>query len=214
MSNLTIRIATRKSPLALQQTKHVASCIKAIAPEYHIELKTFQTQGDKFLNQSLSKIGGKGLFVKELEQALLNNEADIAVHSMKDVPYELPAGLAIKAILAREDARDAFLSVSHPSLEMLPANATIGTSSLRRACQLKALRSDLKIEPLRGNINTRIAKMNQFDAIILASAGLIRMGFTDQIKHYLDTNLSLPAAGQGALGIECRKDDHPLIELL
>lgn len=210
----TIRIASRKSPLAMQQTEFVRDQLLKLDPSLTIVIKQFQTQGDKFLSQSLSKIGGKGLFVKELENAILCDEADIAVHSMKDVPYSLPNGLEITAILKREDERDAFVSEKYNELSQLPIGATVGTSSLRRACQLKAWRSDIEIEPLRGNINTRLSKKHNFDAIILAAAGLKRMRFTDQITQLLDLAQFIPAAGQGALGIECHQDNHQLKALL
>ena len=167
------------------------------------------TQGDKVLDSPLAKIGGKGLFVKELEEGLLGGHADLAVHSMKDVPVELPEGLHLPVICEREDPRDAFVSRSYTSLDALPHGAKMGTSSLRRQCQLKALRPDLEILTLRGNVNTRLAKLDagDFDAVILAAAGLLRLGFGDRITAYLDTATSLPAIGQGAVGIECRRDD-------
>lgn len=214
MSLDVIRIATRKSPLAMKQTQLVKAQLLKLNPKMDVQLIPFQTQGDKFLNQSLSKIGGKGLFVKELEVALLNNEADIAVHSMKDVPYELPKGLEIKAILKRENPYDALISHAGYTFNELPLNARIGTSSMRRACQLQAIRKDLKIVPLRGNINTRLKKCQEFDAIILATAGLSRMGFESQITQYLTSDQLLPAAGQGALGLECRSNDVELINLI
>lgn len=209
-----IRIATRKSPLAMKQTELVKAQLLEIEPSLEIILVPFQTQGDKFLNQSLSKIGGKGLFVKELETALLENNADLAVHSMKDVPYKLPDSLGINAILKREDPRDALITELGENIMELPKNAKVGTSSLRRACQLKALRSDIAIVPLRGNINTRLTKRHEFDAIILAAAGLNRMNFENYITQVLPQTQLLPAAGQGALGLECRDDDLELIELL
>ena len=214
MNNHIVRIATRKSPLAMQQTNFVKSKLLELNPKLDIAIIPFQTQGDKFLNTSLSKIGGKGLFVKELENALLNDEADFAVHSMKDVPYALPSGLTIGAILKREDAKDALISRQQLTLADLPFKATIGTSSLRRACQLKAIRNDFIIEPLRGNINTRLSKLDNYDAIILAVAGLKRMNFEDQITEYIDPTMLLPAAGQGALGIECRNTDYQIIDLI
>ena len=168
------------------------------------------TQGDRFLQASLASAGGKGLFVKELEQSLFDDNTDIAVHSMKDVPFDLPEGLGIHAILSREDPRDAFVSNQYNNLDELPVNAVVGTSSSRRECQLRARRDDLKIKPLRGNVNTRLAKLDdgQYDAIILASAGLKRLGFADRISSYIDVTTSLPAIGQGAIGIECRNDDQ------
>lgn len=214
MKNNTLRIATRKSPLALAQTHLVKQKIAAIAPELHIELLPLQTTGDKFLNQSLSKIGGKGLFVKELQKAILAHEADLAVHSMKDVPHELPDELAITAILARENPQDALVGRTASTLQTLPYQATIGTSSLRRASQLCALRPDFVIKPLRGNINTRLSKLAEFDAIVLAAAGLTRMDFQARATELLPTDQVIPAAGQGALGIECRTTDNVLIKLL
>ena len=205
----TVRIATRESQLALWQANEVARLLKTHHPDVDTEIIGMTTEGDRFLQASLAAAGGKGLFVKELEQCLLSNSADIAVHSMKDVPYQLPASLGIHAILKREDPRDAFVSNKYSEFAQLPANAIVGTSSTRRACQLKAARDDIDIQPLRGNVNTRLAKLDtgQFDAIILASAGLKRLGFGDRIASYLDTGTSLPAIGQGAIGIECRNDD-------
>lgn len=198
----------------MKQTEMVKNQLLKINPNLNIELLPLQTQGDTFLNQSLSKIGGKGLFVKELETALLDNTADLAVHSMKDVPYLLPEGLGIHAILKREDPRDAFISNCATSIQTLPANARVGTSSLRRACQLLQINPSLEIVPLRGNINTRLNKRHDFDAIILACAGLLRMDFSHEITSYIPTNQLLPAAGQGAMGIECRNDNPELIDLL
>jgi len=211
-----VRIATRKSPLALWQAEHVASALQAAHPGLRVELIGMTTQGDKILDTPLAKIGGKGLFVKELEQGMLEGRADIAVHSMKDVPVELPPGLHIAAILQREDPRDAFVSNTIEGLEALPPAARVGTSSLRRQCQLRAIRPDLEIIPLRGNVNTRLAKLDagDYDAIILASAGLKRLGFGDRIRAFIDVDASLPAIGQGAVGIECRRDDTRLHELL
>ncbi len=214
MPSKILRIATRKSPLAMKQTEMVKAQLLKIDPTLTIELLPLQTKGDTFLNQSLSKIGGKGLFVKELETALLNKTADLAVHSMKDVPYQLPDGLGIHAILKREDPRDAFLSQKAKNIKELPNNALIGTSSLRRASQLLIINPNITIEPLRGNINTRLQKREHFDAIILASAGLIRMDFDKEITSHISTTELLPAAGQGALGIECRSEDSELISLL
>ena len=214
MSLKTLTIATRKSPLAMRQTEMVKAQLLKIDKSLNIELLPLQTKGDTFLNQSLSKIGGKGLFVKELETALLENRADLAVHSMKDVPYQLPDGLGIHAILKREDPRDAFISQCANSINTLPANARVGTSSLRRACQLLQINPTLDIVPLRGNINTRLNKRHEFDAIILACAGLLRMDFSHEITNFIPTNQLLPAAGQGAMGIECRNDNFELINLL
>ena len=204
-----IRIATRKSPLALWQAEHVAERLQRTFPGCRTELIKMTTQGDKILDAPLAKIGGKGLFVKELEQGMLDGLADIAVHSMKDVPVAFPDGLHLAAILSREDPSDAFVSNRYATLQDLPANARIGTSSLRRQCQIKELYPDAEILSLRGNVNTRLAKLDagEYDAIILASAGLKRLGMAERISQCLDTSVSLPAIGQGAIGIECRIDD-------
>ena len=216
MTNKTIRIATRKSPLALWQAEHVAKLLETTFPGIKTELVKMTTQGDKILDAPLAKIGGKGLFVKELEVGMLEGTADIAVHSMKDVPVEFPEGLHLGAILTREDPTDAFVSNSYVSINELPSNAKIGTSSLRRQCQIKALYPNAEILTLRGNVNTRLAKLDAgaYDAIILASAGLKRLGFDNRITQRLDTKISLPAIGQGAIGIECRIDDLEINELL
>ncbi len=212
----TLRIATRKSPLALWQAEHVARALRAAHPGLGVELVGMSTQGDKILDTPLAKIGGKGLFVKELEQGMLEGRADIAVHSMKDVPVDLPDGLHIAAILAREDPRDALVSDAVASIAELPRGARIGTSSLRRQCQLAERRPDLEILPLRGNVNTRLRKLDEgeFDAIVLASAGLKRLGFQARIRALLPITESLPAIGQGAIGIECRADDLEVNALL
>lgn len=212
----TIRIATRKSPLALWQAEHVATLLEQTFPGVTTELVKMTTQGDKILDAPLAKIGGKGLFVKELEVGMLEGTADIAVHSMKDVPVEFPAGLHLAAILQREDPTDAFVSSHYASLMDLPPNARIGTSSLRRQCQIKALYPNAEILTLRGNVNTRLAKLDagEYDAIILASAGLKRLGLDKRIAQCLDTKISLPAIGQGAIGIECRVDDAELNAML
>ncbi len=212
----TLRIATRKSPLALWQAEHAAAALRAAHPGLVVEIVGMTTKGDRILDAPLAKVGGKGLFVKELEQGMLAHEADIAVHSMKDVPVDFPEGLHLAVILEREDPSDAFVSNRFESLEALPAGARVGTSSLRRQCQLAARRPDLRIEPLRGNVNTRLAKLDadDYDAIILAAAGLIRLGFESRIRARISTENSLPAIGQGAIGIECRADDarvHTLI---
>ncbi|MDQ7089786.1 MAG: hydroxymethylbilane synthase [Methylococcales bacterium] len=211
-----IRIATRKSPLALWQAKHVAAKLESAFPQLKTELVTMVTQGDKILDTPLAKIGGKGLFVKELEQGMLAGLADIAVHSMKDVPVEFPQGLHLAVILEREDPRDAFVSNRYHSLSELPENAQIGTCSLRRQCQLKERFPNAEILPLRGNVNTRLAKLDagEFDAIILAAAGLKRLGMADRITECLDSTLSLPAIGQGAIGIEARSDDKEINQIL
>ena len=205
----TLRIATRKSPLALWQAEFVRDSLIEHYPDLQVELVKMVTQGDKILDTPLAKIGGKGLFVKELEQGMLRDEVDIAVHSMKDVPVELPEGLHLSVICEREDPRDAFVSNNFASFESLPQGARVGTSSLRRQTQLKAIRPDLEILDLRGNVNTRLKKLDdgQYDAIILAAAGLIRLGFDERIKQAIDSTVSLPAIGQGAVGIECRSDD-------
>jgi hydroxymethylbilane synthase len=216
MTDQTIRIATRKSPLAMWQAEHVAAELKQAHPGIQVELLGMSTQGDKILDTPLAKIGGKGLFVKELEQGMLAGTADIAVHSMKDVPVELPAGLHLPVIMQREDPRDAFVSNNYNSLAELPEGSCVGTSSLRRQCQLSEGRPDLKIAPLRGNVNTRLRKLDEgeFDAIILASAGLIRLGFEARITAFIEPEQSLPAIGQGAVGIECRVDDAGVNALL
>ncbi len=205
----TLRIATRKSPLALWQAEHVAASLRAARPGLSVELLGMSTQGDKILDTPLAKIGGKGLFVKELEQGMLDGSADIAVHSMKDVPVTLPPGLHLPVIMQREDPRDAFVSNQYADLDALPDGARVGTSSLRRQCQIADRRPDLTILPLRGNVNTRLKKLDDgnYDAIILASAGLKRLGFAQRIRGYLSEEQSLPAIGQGAIGIECRVDD-------
>jgi len=211
-----VRIATRKSALALWQAEYVKARLEFFHPGLVVELVPMSTQGDKILDTPLAKIGGKGLFVKELETAMLEDRADIAVHSMKDVPVEFPEGLMLSTICEREDPRDAFVSNHFSSLDQLPQGAVVGTSSLRRQCQIKALRPDLQIRDLRGNVNTRLAKLDagEFDAIILAAAGLIRLGFHARIAAYLPVSQSLPANGQGAVGIECRSDDAAVRALL
>jgi len=215
MSN-TLKIATRKSPLALWQAEEVARLLKKYHPDLRIELVTMTTQGDKILDTPLAKIGGKGLFVKELEIGMLEGIADIAVHSMKDVPMAFPEGLHLAVVLEREDPRDAFVSNTYRSLSELPLNAKVGTCSLRRQTQLKEARPDIEILDLRGNVNTRLAKLDNgdYDAIILASAGLIRLGFGERITDIISTEQSLPAIGQGAIGIECRSDDEHINALL
>ncbi|CAB1277612.1 hydroxymethylbilane synthase [Candidatus Nitrosacidococcus tergens] len=216
MMKTSLRIATRKSQLALWQARHVANTLQYLYPKLQVEFIMMTTQGDKILDSPLAKIGGKGLFVKELEQGILNNEADIAVHSMKDVPVELPDGLHIAAICQREDPRDAFVSNHWQKLSDLPQGARVGTSSLRRQTQICEYRSDFQILDLRGNVNTRLTKLdnNEFDAIILATAGLKRLTLEERIKETLTPEISLPAIGQGAIGIECRKGDTVTEQLL
>ncbi len=211
----TLRIATRKSPLALWQAEHVAARLRELHSGLAVELVAMTTKGDKILDSPLAKVGGKGLFVKELEQGLLEGRADIAVHSMKDVPVEFPAGLFLPVVLEREDPCDAFVANRYALPEQLPAGARVGTSSLRRQVQLRAARPDLVIVDLRGNVNTRLAKLDagEYDAIILACAGLKRLGLGARIRARLDPAQSLPAIGQGAIGIECRSDD-PAVQAL
>jgi len=211
-----LKIATRKSPLALWQAEFVRSQLQIYYPELDIELVKMSTQGDQMLNSPLSKIGGKSLFIIELEVGMLEGRADIAVHSMKDVPYELPDEFEIGAILARENPFDAFVSNHFNEINELPKGSRVGSCSLRRIVQLKAIRPDLAILDLRGNVNTRLMKLDkgEYDAIILACAGLIRLGFEDRIKQPLDAQTSLPAVGQGALGIENRKGDEVVRELI
>lgn len=205
----TLKIATRKSPLALWQAEHVKAQLLALHPSLQVELVTFVTQGDKILDVPLAKIGGKGLFVKELETALLNGDADIAVHSTKDLPMQLPVGLQVPVFMKREDPSDAFVSNHYTRFDELPHGAKVGTSSLRRQTQLLAQRPDLNIVSLRGNVGTRLAKLDEgnYDAIILASSGLKRLGLNQRIASTLADTVCLPAVGQGALGIETREND-------
>ncbi len=219
MSDFILRIATRKSPLALWQAEHVRERLLAAHPGLRVELVSMSTQGDRILDAPLAKVGGKGLFVKELEQSLLDGSADIAVHSMKDVPVEFPDGLYLPVICQREDPRDAFVSNTFKRLDDLPHGACVGTSSLRRQTVLHERRPDLAIVTLRGNVNTRLKKLDDgaYDAIILAAAGLLRLGFAERITEYLEPEISLPAIGQGAIGIECRSEDariHDLVSVL
>ena len=211
-----VRIATRKSPLALWQAEHVASRLRHSHPGLDVELVTMTTKGDRILDAPLAKVGGKGLFVKELEQGMLAGRADIAVHSMKDVPVELPEGLHLPVVLAREDPRDAFVSVRHACLAELPEGSCVGTSSLRRQMQLRRMRPDLVIRDLRGNVNTRLDKLDRgdYDAVVLASAGLQRLGMTARIAELLEPDAILPAIGQGAIGIECRQGDEAIERLI
>jgi hydroxymethylbilane synthase len=215
MSNI-IRIATRKSPLAMWQAEHVSALLTKLHPGLEIQIVGMTTKGDKILDAPLAKVGGKGLFVKELEQGMLEGVADIAVHSMKDVPVDFPEGLHLAVIMDREDPRDAFVSNRYEDLDSLPQGACVGTSSLRRQCQLADRRPDLRIEPLRGNVNTRLAKLDagEYDAIILAAAGLMRLGFESRIRGRIAPEVSLPAIGQGAIGIECRSADPRTNDLI
>jgi len=212
----SLTIATRESPLALWQANYVKSALEEAHPGLAVTLLGMTSRGDKLLDVPLAKVGGKGLFVKELETALLDGSADIAVHSMKDVPMTFPDGLALGVICEREDPTDAFVSNHHVSLEALPAGSVVGTSSLRRECQLRARRPDLTIRFLRGNVNTRLSKLDNgdYDAIILASAGLKRLGFDDRIRQRIAVADSLPAGGQGAVGIELRAGDSDTLSLL
>lgn len=216
MLDKIIRIATRQSPLALWQAHYVQQRLMASHPDLQVELVPMVTRGDIILDTPLAKVGGKGLFVKELELALLEGRADIAVHSMKDVPMDFPEGLGLYCICEREDPRDAFVSNRFDSLQSLPAGSIVGTSSLRRQTQLLARRPDLQIRFLRGNVNTRLAKLDagDYDAIILAAAGLIRLGFEARITDSISVDDSLPAGGQGAVGIECRSADVEIHALL
>jgi hydroxymethylbilane synthase len=211
-----IRIATRNSPLALWQANYVKTALQAAHPSLIVQIQGFLTEGDKHLTTSLAKTGGKGLFVKELEIALLEGKADIAVHSIKDMPAQQTPGLTLAAICEREDPRDAFVSSQFSSLSELPLGAMVGTSSSRRACLLRDLRPDLKVAPLRGNVGTRLRKLDegQYDAIILAAAGLKRLAESARIRSYLETDNWVPAVGQGAVGIECREDDTAILERL
>ena len=211
-----LKIATRQSPLALWQAEHIRARLEALHADLKVELVTFVTQGDKILDTPLAKIGGKGLFVKELEAALLDGRADLAVHSMKDVPMALPEGLSLAVICEREDPLDAFVSNTYNSFDELPQDAKVGTSSLRRKTQILKQRPDLNIIDLRGNVGTRLSKLDSglYDAIILASAGLKRLGLAERIRHTLQPEISLPAVGQGALGLECRATDQGVLDLI
>lgn len=216
MHNNTIKIATRKSPLALWQANYVKTQLTHFHPDLCVELVPMVTQGDILLDSPLSKIGGKGLFVKQLEVALLNGEADIAVHSIKDIPTNFPSGLTLTTICARDETRDAFVSNHYESLDALPAGAIVGTSSLRRQCQLKARYPHLIIKDLRGNVGTRLSKLdkNEYDAIILAAVGLKRLNLIERIKQFIPIEIMLPAVGQGAIGIESRVNDSRINNLL
>lgn len=212
----TLRIATRKSPLALWQANYVKSALEQAHPELEVELLAMSTRGDKILDTPLAKVGGKGLFVKELEHAMLEDRADIAVHSMKDVPMEFPEGLGLAIICKREDPADALVSNKYSALAELPEGAVVGTSSFRRQCQLREARPDLKIADLRGNVGTRLSKLDagEYDAIILAAAGLKRLELEARIRESLSFVDCLPAGGQGAVGIECRTQDIETLKLL
>jgi hydroxymethylbilane synthase len=216
MTESSLRIATRKSPLALWQANHVREALLARNPGLKVELLTMTTQGDKILDTPLAKVGGKGLFVKELELGMLEGRADLAVHSMKDVPVEFPDGLGLAAVLPREDPRDVLISNRFSSIDELPDGARVGTSSLRRQCQLRARRSDLQILDLRGNVNTRLKKLDEgaYDGILLAAAGVRRMGWESRITELLPPEQFLPAIGQGAIGIEIRLDDERVAGLV
>jgi len=212
----TLRIATRKSPLALWQAEHVKTRLMQAHKGLEVELVTFTTQGDKILDTPLAKIGGKGLFVKELEMAILEGKADIAAHSIKDVPMEFPQGLFLATILEREEPCDAFVSNQYDSVQSLPQGAVVGTCSLRRKCQLLSKRPDLEIKDLRGNVNSRLEKLDNgnYDAIILACAGLVRLEMANRIKQRISSAWILPAVGQGAVGLEAREDDKETLELI
>ncbi len=214
MTRLTI--ATRESALALWQAHHVRDRLRALYPEVEVALLGMTTQGDQILDRPLAAIGGKGLFIKELEVAMEEGRADLAVHSLKDVPMDMPPGFTLAAVAQREDPRDALVSSRHTALTQLPKGAVVGTSSLRREAQLRERYPHLEVRPLRGNVNTRLRKLDegQYDAIILAAAGLIRLGFGARIAAFLDVEDSLPAVGQGALGLECRADRSDVIAAL
>ncbi len=216
MKETVLRIATRTSPLALWQAEYVKRQLLQAHQGLQVELVGMKTQGDVILDTPLAKVGGKGLFVKELEVAMLEKRADIAVHSMKDVPVEFPPGLGLAVICEREDPRDAFVSNHYAAIDQLPQGAVLGTCSLRRQAQIRERRPDLQIKDLRGNVNSRLKKLDdgQFDAIILAAAGLKRLGFGDRIRCAMEPAESLPAVGQGAVGIECRLDDAHTLGLL
>ncbi|MEM9531180.1 MAG: hydroxymethylbilane synthase [Pseudomonadota bacterium] len=213
---MKLRLATRESPLALWQAEHVKERLGNVAPEVDVELVPMTTRGDQLLNQPLAEIGGKGLFLKELEQAMLEDRADFAVHSLKDVPYEMPEGFELACVLERHDPRDALVSGQVDRLAALPEGAKVGTSSLRRRAQLLNWRSDLKIDSLRGNVNTRLKKLDagEYDAIILATAGLERLDMADRIAERIDPEQSLPAVGQGVVAVECRAGDNATQDVL
>jgi hydroxymethylbilane synthase len=212
----TLKIATRNSPLALWQAEHVKQQLIDLHPDLNVELVSMTTEGDRFLDAPLVAVGGKGLFIKELEQALLNGEADIAVHSMKDVTIDLPDELVMPVILKREDVRDVFISNNYKQIEDLPDGAVLGTSSLRRQSQVKALHPGIELKDLRGNVGTRLRKLDdgEYDAIMLAAAGIIRLGLKERITQLIPESVLLPAIGQGAIGIECRAGDTDVHELI
>ncbi|MGH8581197.1 MAG: hydroxymethylbilane synthase [Gammaproteobacteria bacterium] len=217
MQRQTLRIVTRRSPLALWQAEHVKGLLAGRHPGLRVDLLAITTLGDQRLDAALAAIGGKGLFIKELEQRLLDGTADLAVHSMKDVTVDLPDGLALPVVLRREDPRDALISSARcASIADLPRGARVGTSSLRRQCQLRALRPDLEILALRGNVGTRLQRLDSgdFDALVLAAAGLIRLGLAERIASHLDPGVLLPAIGQGVIGIECRAGDARVLDLI
>lgn len=216
MNRKTFRIATRKSLLALCQANYIKQKLEALHPDMVFEFVPLVTEGDQQLSVKLADVGGKGLFVKELEEALLADQADMAVHSMKDVPMHLPKGLEIPVICEREDPRDAFISNHYVSLDLLPEGGTVGTSSLRRQCQIKQFYRQVKMENLRGNVDSRLRKLdeNQVDGIILAVAGLNRLGLQERISSFLPIEYFIPAVGQGALGIECREGDDLVMDLI
>ena len=212
----TLKIATRKSPLALWQAEHVKKQLLEAHSDLSVELVSMQTEGDRFLDAPLIAVGGKGLFIKELEQALLEGRADIAVHSMKDVTIDLPEELVLPVIMQREDTRDVFISNTYKKIEDLPAAAVLGTSSLRRQSQVKALHPEIILKDLRGNVGTRLGKLDsgEYDAILLAAAGIIRLGLAERITQLIPPSILLPAIGQGAIGIECRAGDDVVHELI
>ncbi len=216
MTTQCLRIATRKSPLALWQAEHVAARLQQHHQQLKVELVKMTTAGDRFLDAPLSAAGGKGMFLKELEQALIESRADLAVHSMKDVTIDLPEGLGISVLLPREDPRDALIAAPGTTLDNLPHGARLGTSSLRRQCQVRAYRPDLEVTDLRGNVGTRLGKLDNgdFDAIILAAAGVKRLGIADRVSDYIDPEILVPAVGQGVIGIETRQADNAVTALI
>ena len=211
-----LKIATRNSPLALWQAEHVKQKLTDLYPELKVELVSMTTEGDRFLDAPLIAVGGKGLFIKELEQALLNNDADIAVHSMKDVTIDLPEGMALPVIMQREDTSDVLVSNNYRQIDDIPQGGIVGTSSLRRQSQIKAFRPDLNIKDLRGNVGTRLRKLDdgEYDAIVLAAAGVKRLGLNERIAQFIPHSQILPAIGQGAIGIECRAGDQEVLNTI